>query len=92
MAAALLVLFLLPFINTSEVRSAAFRPLYRKFFWLFVVDCLILGWLGGNPVDSPFTEIGRIATIYYFAYLLVLIPFLGYLDKFFMSIARGVQR
>jgi quinol-cytochrome oxidoreductase complex cytochrome b subunit len=85
MAAALLVLFLLPVINTSSIRSSNFRPIYRKFYWLFVVDCLILGWIGGNPVETPYTEIGLAATIYYFTYLLILLPLVSHIDKFFMS-------
>jgi quinol-cytochrome oxidoreductase complex cytochrome b subunit len=85
MAAALLVLFLLPVINTSPIRSSNFRPIYRKFYWLFVVDCLILGWIGGNPVETPYTEIGLAATIYYFTYLLILLPLVSHIDKFFMS-------
>lgn len=87
MAAALLVLFLLPVINTSSIRSSNFRPIFRKFYWLFVVDCLILGWIGGNPVETPYTEIGLAATIYYFMYLLVLLPALGYIDKFFLRMS-----
>lgn len=93
MAAALLVSFLLPFINTSEVRSAAFRPPYRKFYWLFVVDRLISGRLGGNPVESPFTQIGVIATIHHFVYLPISTPFLGYPDKLLISrISRQVEQ
>lgn len=81
MAAALLVLFLLPFINTSEIRSSRFRPFYKKFFWLFVADCLILGWIGGKPVEYPYIIIGQIATFCYFSFSSIIIPFLGTFEK-----------
>jgi ubiquinol-cytochrome c reductase cytochrome b subunit len=84
MGAALIVLLSLPFINTSEIRSSAFRPSFKKFYWLFITDCLILGWIGGQPVESPYIEIGQIATVYYFAFFLIIIPFLGYFEKFML--------
>lgn len=78
---ALVVLFLLPFINTSEIRSATFRPVFRVFFWMFLVDCFLLGWIGQNVVDFPYIEIGQICTFFYFFFLLVLIPLLGRLES-----------
>jgi quinol-cytochrome oxidoreductase complex cytochrome b subunit len=85
MASALLVLFLLPFINTSEIRSSRFRPLYKKFYWMFVTDCLILGWIGGKPVEYPYIEIGQFATFFYFFFFLIIIPFLGTFEKFLLT-------
>lgn len=82
MGAAIIVLLILPWINTSEIRSAQFRPLYRKFYWLFIADCLILGWIGQNPVEYPFIEIGQVATAYYFIFFLIIIPCLGSLEKY----------
>lgn len=82
MGAAIVVIILLPFLNTSEIRSSQFRPLFKQFFWFFVADCLILGWIGGQPVESPYIEIGQIATVYYFAFFLVIIPLLGYFEKY----------
>jgi len=81
-----LVLLLLPWLDRSPVRSASFRPIYRQFFWVFVVDCIILGWVGANTPDAmfhgvPFLWIGRIATIYYFAHILILIPLISVLEK-----------
>lgn len=86
MVAAIAGLAALPYINTSEVRSSAFRPIFRKFYWLFVVDCLILGWIGQNLVEYPYVEIGQIASIYYFAFLFVIIPFLGKFESFMMRL------
>lgn len=83
---AIVCLIALPFINTSEVRSSVFRPIFRKFFWLFVANCFILGWIGQNVVEYPYVEIGQICTFFYFFFLLVLIPFLGRVESFIMRI------
>lgn len=85
MGAAIVVLLILPFINTSEIRSAQFRPLYRKFYWFFIADCLILGWIGQNEVEAPYVEIGQLATVYYFLFFLVIIPCLGILEKYLIK-------
>ena len=74
MFGAIVILLLVPFILTSEVRSAAFRPLYRLLFWIFFFNCLILGWIGGNEVKFPFYELGQASTVFYFAYFLILVP------------------
>ena len=79
--AAILVLFVLPFVNTSEVRSSLYRPLHQKFFWLLVIDYIMLGYLGQQVPESPFIEIGQVCSIYYFAYFLIIIPFLGKLEN-----------
>jgi len=81
MFAALLVLFLLPYLNTSEIRSSSFRPLHRQFFWLLVLDYFVLGWIGGCAPETPYLEIGQIATFFYFFYFLFIVPFLGVLEK-----------
>ena len=82
MFGAIVCLIALPFINTSEVRSSVFRPIFRKFFWLFVADCFLLGWIGQNVVEYPYVEIGQICTVFYFFFLLVLIPFLGRFESY----------
>jgi quinol-cytochrome oxidoreductase complex cytochrome b subunit len=80
MVSAILVLIALPFMNTSKVRSGYFRPLFGLAYWFLVSDFLLLGWIGQKPVESPFIEVGMIATAFYFIFLLVLIPFLGYFE------------
>jgi ubiquinol-cytochrome c reductase cytochrome b subunit len=85
MFAALLVLLLLPYLNTSEVRSSSFRPLHRQFFWLLVLDYFILGWIGGCAPETPYLEIGQIATFFYFFYFLIIIPVLGIIEKRLIS-------
>jgi len=78
----IVILFFLPLLNVSNIRSAWFRPLYRPVFWLFVVDCLILGWIGGNTADAPYVQIGQVATAFYFTYFLILIPLIAKLESY----------
>ena len=81
MVAAILVLLLLPVINTSEIRSSKFRPIYGVAYWFLVADFLILGWIGQKPVETPYIEVGQVATVFYFLFLLVLIPVIGIVEK-----------
>ena len=85
MVMSILGLMLLPYINVSEVRSNGFRPIVRKLYWLFVVDCILLGWIGQKVVDSPYEELGRLMAVYYFGYLFVLLPLVS---RFEMSAMR----
>ena len=82
MGGALIILLLIPFTNTSEIRSTTFRPIFKIFFWIFVADFAILGWIGQMPVKSVFVLVGQIATVYYFLFFLVLIPVLGTLESY----------
>jgi ubiquinol-cytochrome c reductase cytochrome b subunit len=75
------LLMLLPWLDTSRVRSAKFRPIFKQVYWLFVIDCLILGYIGANPPEGWYIVIGRIATAYYFFHLLILLPLLGKLER-----------
>jgi ubiquinol-cytochrome c reductase cytochrome b subunit len=85
MFAALLVLLLLPYLGVAETRSSSFKTIHRKIFWIFILDFLILGWIGGCAPESPYLEIGQIATIFYFAYFLIIIPGLGFLEKVLLT-------
>ena len=81
MVAAILVLLLLPVINTSEIRSSKFRPIYSVAYWFLVSDFLLLGWIGQKPVETPYIEVGQFATVFYFAFMLILIPVIGIVEK-----------
>ena len=81
MFASIGVLFFLPWLDTSPVRSARYRPIYRQFFWVFLIDCVILGYVGANPPEGYFIPLGQAATAYYFLHLIVLMPLLGKLEK-----------
>jgi ubiquinol-cytochrome c reductase cytochrome b subunit len=71
------VLFVLPWLDTHPVRSGRFRPFYRWFFWVLLIDCFVLGWAGANPPEGSVLIIGRLATAYYFFHFLVLLPLLS---------------
>jgi ubiquinol-cytochrome c reductase cytochrome b/c1 subunit len=81
MFGSILVLFALPWLDTSKVRSATFRPIYKQAFWLFVVCCFVLGVVGANPPEGGWLLAGRIATIYYFLHFLVILPLIGLLER-----------
>jgi ubiquinol-cytochrome c reductase cytochrome b/c1 subunit len=71
------VLFLVPWLDTSKVRSAAYRPLYKQFFWIFVVVAIGLGYLGSQPPEGGYVIAARVLTTYYFLHFLVIMPLLG---------------
>ncbi|GEQ99614.1 cytochrome b [Iodidimonas gelatinilytica] len=81
MFAAVGLLFFLPWLDTSKVRSAIFRPAYKLFFWLLVVDGVVLGVVGANPPEGSWILIGRLATVYYFVHFLLILPILGKVEK-----------
>ncbi|MCY4038272.1 MAG: cytochrome b N-terminal domain-containing protein [Hyphomicrobiales bacterium] len=81
MFGALGVLLLLPWLDTSKIRSAKFRPLYRQFFFIFLLVCLGLGWLGAQPAEGGYVIAARLLTVYYFAHFFVILPALGYIEK-----------
>jgi ubiquinol-cytochrome c reductase cytochrome b subunit len=81
MGASLVVLSLLPLLNTSNIRSSFFRPSHRYFFWVWLGNAFVLGWIGGNPVEDPYILIGQVATVVYFGYILCFIPFLGIFER-----------
>lgn len=73
-------LFALPFLHTSPVRSSSFRPLFKKFYWLLVADCVLLGWIGMQPVEDPYVLVGQIASVFFFVFFLVIVPGLGKME------------
>ncbi|MEX0808389.1 MAG: cytochrome b/b6 [Dongiaceae bacterium] len=86
MFGSIILLFFLPWLDRSPVRSARFRPVYKQFFWLLLLDCIVLGWVGKNSPDAvfhgiPFLWIGRVATAYYFLHFLVILPLVGIFER-----------
>lgn len=75
------VLFVLPWLDTSSVRSANYRPLYRQIFWIFVLCFLTLGVVGSQPPEGIWLLVGRLATAYYFLHFLVIVPLVGIFEK-----------
>ena len=81
MLSAILILAVLPWLDTSKIRSAVFRPLYKQFYWILVADVLILGYVGAMPAEGLYLLIARVATAYYFLHFLVILPVLGFKEK-----------
>lgn len=75
------LLFVLPWLDSSPVRSGKFRPIFRLFFWILLIDCIALGFAGANPPDGAWLVIGRVATAYYFLHFLVVLPLLGRFER-----------
>lgn len=74
------VLFVMPWLDTSKVRSAVYRPWYKVFFWLFVVNAIFLGWLGAKPAEGIYTFLAQLSTLYYFGFFIVILPLLGLIE------------
>ena len=81
MFGSILVLFFVPWLDTSKVRSAVYRPWYKLFFWLFVIDSIFLGWLGSKPAEGTYTLMAQAATAYYFGFFIIIMPLLGLFEK-----------
>ena len=81
MFSSLFILMFLPWLDTSKVRSMVFKPLSKIFFWILVIDVLVLGYLGAMPPEGWYLFFGRLATIYYFVHFLIILPVLGFKEK-----------
>jgi ubiquinol-cytochrome c reductase cytochrome b subunit len=82
----IIVLMLFPFYTKTFVNSGVFRPFYKFFFWIFIMDFIILAWIGGKPVEEPYYTIGQIATCFYFFYFILVLPILSRVERYFYKI------
>ena len=80
MFGAVLVLFVVPWLDTSKVRSAVYRPWYKLFFWLFAINAVFLGWLGAMPAEGIYIPLMQVSTVLYFAFFLIAMPVLGLIE------------
>ena len=87
MFGSLLILLILPYTDLSRVRGNQFKPFMKFAFWLFVVDFFILMWIGSQHPNEPYVTIGQLATAFYFAWFLVIVPAIGLLENTFMDLA-----
>ena len=81
MFGAIILLFFLPYLDKSKVRSGAYRPAFKKFFYIFVINFVFLGWLGKAPADGWYVWASRLSTMYYYAYFLLILPILPKFEK-----------
>merc|ERR1712232_217554 len=81
MGGSIAVLFCIPFINSSEIRNTTYRPFFKIFYWLFVVDFIILMWIGQKPVEDIYVFAGQVATFYYFAFFLFGVSVIGWVES-----------
>jgi ubiquinol-cytochrome c reductase cytochrome b subunit len=81
-AGSILILFFLPWLDTSKVRSGTFRPMFKIFFWLFVLNFLLLLYLGAqDPSVTIYNYLGKASTAYYFLHFLVILPVVSRIEK-----------
>jgi quinol-cytochrome oxidoreductase complex cytochrome b subunit len=80
MGGSMLALLVLPWLDRSPVRSGNFRPMFRWFYWLFVLDFITLTYLGAQPAEAPYTLIAKVCVAYYFAYFFIILPVLSRIE------------
>jgi len=81
MFSAVFVLFVIPWLDRSPIKSASYRPIYKWFYWLFFVSCMVLGWAGAQQPEGLPLLLGRLATIYYFLHFVVIMPLLTMIER-----------
>ena len=84
----ILTLYFISFFTAPQVTSSSFKLFYKVAFWFFFIDCLILGWIGGNPVEYPYYVIGQLSTIFYFFYFYCLVPAFSILENKFIHVTQ----
>lgn len=88
MFSSLLILLLMPFIDTSRIRGSQFRPLMRWAFWFFVANFIVLMQLGSLHVEEPFITLGAISTAFYFGWFLIIVPVIGIIENTLMDLVN----
>ena len=81
MFGAIIVMALAPWLDTSSVRSGRYRPMFKWWFWIFIVNFFVLMWAGAMPAEGIYPYIALIGSAYWFAYFLVILPLLGVIEK-----------
>jgi len=87
MFGSLLILLVLPLTDLSRIRGSQFRPAMKLAFWFFVVNFIILMWIGSQHPESPYVEIGQFSTAFYFLWFLFIVPAIGVIENTLMDVA-----
>jgi ubiquinol-cytochrome c reductase cytochrome b subunit len=77
----IVILAVLPFVHTSYIKGLSFRPLGKLCYWFFMVNFILLTWIGSKPVEDPYIFIGQLSSIFYFSYFLLFVPLLGLIEN-----------
>ena len=85
MFGSILILFLLPLVGRFKSKSSKFLGIIQVFFWLFVADTLLLGWLGACVVEQPYVIVSQLATLFYFSYFFIFLPLLSFIELKFKN-------
>nr|AOW42949.1 cytochrome b [Lethenteron appendix] len=88
LAAAIMILLVIPFTHTSKQRGIQFRPLAQVTFWILIADLALLTWLGGEPAEYPFILMTQIASTVYFMIFILIFPILGRLEDKLIIISK----
>lgn len=81
LALSVIILAILPYVHTSFLKGLSFRPLGKIFYWFFMVNFILLTWIGSKPVEDPYILIGQLSSIFYFLYFLFFIPLTGIIEN-----------
>jgi ubiquinol-cytochrome c reductase cytochrome b subunit len=81
MFGSILLLFFLPWLDRSPVRSGHYRPVFKRFFWLLIADIVILAWCGGAPATPFYVALSQLAAAYYFAHFLIILPLVSKFER-----------
>nr|YP_009487221.1 apocytochrome b [Russula abietina]AWB36123.1 apocytochrome b [Russula abietina] len=87
MFGSLLILLILPLTDLSRIRGSQFRPAMKLALWFFIVNFVILMWIGSQHPESPFVEVGQFATAFYFSWFLIIVPIIGMAENTLMDLA-----
>ena len=91
MFSAILILLVMPFVDLGRNRGIQFRPLSKIAFYIFLGNFLILMQLGAKHVESPYIEFGQISTVIYFAYFLIIVPFVSLLENSLVELSSATN-
>jgi ubiquinol-cytochrome c reductase cytochrome b subunit len=80
MFGSIVLLFIVPWLDTSKVRSAVYRPWYKLFFWIFIADVVMLGWIGAKPPEGIYPTLALVGAVWYYVHFLIILPVLGLIE------------